>query len=81
MGEKGKIVRHRWTRLSLLAAGALMVPASMGVMAFSGEASAAVPAGSASCAGISLVISGTTATVHFTTVSYTHLTLPTNREV
>jgi len=43
-----------------------MVPASMGVMAFSGEASAAVPVGSASCAGISLKVTSTTATVHFT---------------
>jgi hypothetical protein len=51
-------MRHRWTKIGLLAAGALMIPASLGVAAFPGAASAATPAGSATCAGISLKISG-----------------------
>ncbi len=56
-------MRHRWTKLSLLAAGALVVPASLGVMALPGAASATVPAGSASCSGILLKVVGTKATL------------------
>ncbi|MGD0391144.1 MAG: hypothetical protein ABSC41_00720 [Acidimicrobiales bacterium] len=44
--------------MSMLVAGALLVPASLGVMAFPGAASAATPAGSTTCTGISLKISG-----------------------
>jgi hypothetical protein len=57
-------MRHRWTRLALLAAtGALAVPASLGVVALPGVASAAVPAGSAECTGIALSVTKTTANV------------------
>ncbi len=54
-------MRHRWTKLSLLAAGALMVPASFGVIAFPGGASATTKAGSATCAGVAVRVSGSSA--------------------
>jgi len=55
-------MRHRWTKLSLLVAGALMVPATLGVAALPGVASAAT--GSAKCSAASLTISSTSATVN-----------------
>ena len=59
-------MRHRWTKLSMLVAGAIMVPASLGVMALPGSASATTPAGSTTCSGISLKVSGSKATLSLT---------------
>ncbi len=50
----------------MLVAGALLVPASLGVMAFPGAASAATPAGSTTCSGISLKVSGGKALLNLT---------------
>jgi hypothetical protein len=55
-------MRHRWTKLSLLVAGALMVPATLGVAALPGVASAATV--TAKCSAASLTIVGTSATVN-----------------
>jgi len=45
----------------MLVAGALVVPASLGAVAFPGTASATVPAGSTTCSGITLKVSGKSA--------------------
>ncbi len=49
-------MRHSWTKVSLLAASALVVPASLGVVALPGVASATVPSGSAACTAATLVV-------------------------
>jgi hypothetical protein len=59
-------MNHRWTKFGTLVAGALVVPAALGAMAFPGVASATTPAGSTTCSGIALKVSGTKATVSFT---------------
>ncbi len=58
-------MKHRWTKLSMLVAGALVVPASLGVVAFPGAASATT-APSATCSGISLKVSKSSALLDLT---------------